>query len=170
MQKEALLLFLNDKNRLKKGDTMPYKLICTCILLTTLNGCMCVETVKNRPEGPKSVTLNSGLRYIILQEAKDESPIAQEGRAVTVHYTGWLDENGQQGKKFDSSVDRQQPFKFVLGIGQVIQGWDKGVVGMKVGEKRRLFIPSNLAYGSRGAGNIIPPNAALIFDVELLAV
>lgn len=149
---------------------MNYKLFYTYILLTTLNGCMSVETVNNRPEGPKSVTLNSGLRYTILQEAQEGSPIAQEGKLITVHYEGWLDEgDGQQGKKFDSSVDRKQPFKFVLGIGQVIQGWDKGVVGMRVGEKRRLFIPAQLAYGSRGAGNIIPPNAALIFDVELLA-
>jgi FKBP-type peptidyl-prolyl cis-trans isomerase len=148
---------------------MNYKLLSTYILLTTLNGCMGVETVEKRPEGPKSVTLNSGLRYIILQEAPEGSPIAQEGKLITVHYTGWLNQNDELGQKFDSSVDRNQPFKFVLGIGQVIQGWDKGVVGMKVGEKRRLFIPAQLAYGNRGAGNIIKPNAALIFDVELLA-
>lgn len=148
---------------------MNYKLFCTYILLTMLNGCMCVETVNNRPEGPRSVTLNSGLRYTILQEAQEGSPIAQEGKLITVHYEGWINKNDQLGEKFDSSVDRKQPFKFVLGIGQVIQGWDKGVVGMRVGEKRRLFIPAQLAYGSRGAGNLIPPNAALIFDVELLA-
>lgn len=148
---------------------MNYKLFCTYILLTTLNGCMCVETDNHTSEGPKSVTLNSGLRYTVLQEAPESNPVAQEGKTITVHYTGWLDKDGQPGQKFDSSVDRKQPFKFVLGVGQVIQGWDKGVLGMKVGEKRRLFIPAQLAYGSRGAGNLIPPHAALIFDVELLA-
>lgn len=150
---------------------MNHKLLCIYILLTTLNGCMCVEKVDNRPEGPRSVTLNSGLRYTVLQEAPEGSPVAQEGKLITVHYIGWLaTQDGQPGQEFDSSVARKQPFKFVLGIGQVIQGWDKGVLGMKVGEKRRLFIPAQLGYGSRGAGNIIPPHAALIFDVELLAV
>jgi FKBP-type peptidyl-prolyl cis-trans isomerase len=87
-----------------------------------------------------------------------------------VHYTGWLDNNGQPGTKFDSSIDRGQPFTFIIGVGQVIKGWDEGVMTMKVGEKRRLFIPASLGYGSRGAGQIIPPHASLIFDVELLKV
>lgn len=95
---------------------------------------------------------------------------AVKGKRVTVHYTGWLDENGEKGKKFDSSVDRGSPFTFSLGSGQVIKGWDEGVAGMKVGGKRTLYIPSQMGYGSRGAGGVIPPNAGLIFDVELLKV
>lgn len=91
---------------------------------------------------------------------------AKAGQAVSVHYTGWLTD----GKKFDSSVDRGQPFKFQLGAGQVIQGWDKGVAGMKVGGKRKLTIPPQMGYGERGAGGVIPPNATLIFEVELLGV
>lgn len=95
---------------------------------------------------------------------------AVKGKRVTVHYTGWLDENGQKGKKFDSSVDRGKPFTFSLGAGEVIKGWDEGVAGMKIGGKRTLHIPPQMGYGSRGAGGVIPPNASLIFDVELLKV
>ncbi len=91
---------------------------------------------------------------------------ATAGKKVKVHYTGWL----TNGTKFDSSVDRGTPFEFSLGAGQVIQGWDKGVAGMKVGGKRKLTIPSDLGYGATGAGNVIPPNATLVFEVELLGV
>ena len=98
---------------------------------------------------------------------------AESGFNVSVHYTGWLYDaaaEGKKGKKFDSSVDRGQPFEFALGAGQVIQGWDEGFAGMKIGGKRTLVIPSEMGYGARGAGGVIPPNATLIFDVELLDV
>ncbi len=94
-----------------------------------------------------------------------EGTVASKGQTVSVHYTGWL----ENGTKFDSSKDRDEPFVFKLGAGQVIRGWDEGVAGMKVGGARRLTIPSHLAYGDRGAGGVIPPKATLIFEVELLA-
>jgi len=99
-----------------------------------------------------------------------EGATAKAGNKVSVHYTGWLSDNGAKGKKFDSSVDRGQPFQFTLGAKQVIAGWDEGVAGMKVGGKRTLTIPPELGYGARGAAGAIPPNATLIFDVELLQV
>jgi peptidylprolyl isomerase len=112
------------------------------------------------------VTLPSGLKY--KDEVVGTGPEPKAGQKVTVQYTGWLDENGQKGKKFDSSRDRNQPFTFTIGAGQVIQGWDVGVATMKTGGKRTLVIPAELGYGSRGAGGLIPPGATLIFDVELL--
>jgi FKBP-type peptidyl-prolyl cis-trans isomerase len=111
----------------------------------------------------------SGLEYTILKPGLGESPKA--GQRVTVHYTGWLNAGDyEKGAKFDSSVDRGQPFGFVIGVGQVIKGWDEGVLAMKIGEQRRLFIPAVLGYGARGAGAVIPPNANLIFDVELIKI
>ena len=95
---------------------------------------------------------------------------ATKGQSVTVHYTGWLYNNSVQGAKFDSSKDRNDPFQFSLGAGMVIRGWDEGVAGMQVGGKRTLIIPPDLGYGARGAGGVIPPNATLKFDVELLGV
>lgn len=118
----------------------------------------------------EKITLPSGLQYEILQAAPDNAQSPKAGQPVAVHYTGWLEQNGELGTKFDSSVDRGEPFVFLVGVGQVIKGWDEGVLGMKVGEKRRFTIPAELGYGSRGAGGIIPPNATLIFDVELLGV
>ncbi len=113
-------------------------------------------------------TTASGLQY------EDTIPgtgaTAAAGQRVSVHYTGWLFNAGVQGSKFDSSKDRGQPFQFGLGAGQVIKGWDEGVQGMQVGGTRRLVIPSDLGYGARGAGGVIPPNATLLFEVELLAV
>lgn len=99
-----------------------------------------------------------------------DGAVATSGQKVTVHYTGWLYNDGVQGQKFDSSKDRGDPFAFKLGSGMVIQGWDEGVAGMKVGGARTLIIPASLGYGARGAGGVIPPNATLKFDVELLAV
>ena len=96
--------------------------------------------------------------------------VAQSGQRVTVHYTGWLYEKGTQGEKFDSSLDRRDPFVFQLGAGMVIRGWDEGVAGMRVGGKRTLIIPPDMGYGARGAGGVIPPNATLKFEVELLAL
>lgn len=107
---------------------------------------------------------DSGLKYEDTVEGT--GALAQKGQMVSVHYTGWL----ENGTKFDSSKDRNQPFSFKLGAGQVIRGWDEGVAGMKVGGTRKLTIPPALGYGSRGAGGVIPPNATLIFEVELLDI
>jgi FKBP-type peptidyl-prolyl cis-trans isomerase len=112
--------------------------------------------------------MEGGLKYT--DTVVGTGKIATSGHQVTVNYTGWLYENGVKGKKFDSSLDHGQPFSFMLGAGKVIKGWDEGVAGMKVGGKRTLIIPPNLAYGAHGAGNVIPPFATLIFDVELLKV
>jgi len=110
------------------------------------------------------ITTDSGLKYVDLVAGTGREATA--GNQVSVHYTGWL----TNGTKFDSSVDRKEPFSFPLGAGRVIKGWDEGVAGMKVGGKRKLSIPSQLGYGARGAGGVIPPNATLVFDVELLEV
>jgi peptidylprolyl isomerase len=122
------------------------------------------------PDAPTSVdaasytTTDSGLKYYDLVEGSGASP--ETGQTVNVHYTGWLED----GQMFDSSLSRGQPFSFQLGVGQVILGWDEGVASMKIGGKRQLVIPAELGYGARGAGNVIPPNATLIFEVELLDI
>lgn len=118
----------------------------------------------NMLDEPGTITTASGLK--LLDRVVGSGDEAKAGDKVTVHYTGTL----TNGSKFDSSLDRGQPFTFALGAGQVIKGWDEGVAGMKVGGKRKLVIPANLGYGARGAGNVIPPNATLIFEVELLKV
>ncbi|MCP4705736.1 MAG: FKBP-type peptidyl-prolyl cis-trans isomerase [candidate division Zixibacteria bacterium] len=110
------------------------------------------------------ITTESGLKYV--DEVVGEGASPEKGQTVTVHYTGFLED----GTKFDSSVDRGQQFQFKIGVGQVIKGWDEGVMSMKVGGKRKLIIPAELGYGARGAGGVIPPNATLIFDVELFDV
>jgi peptidylprolyl isomerase len=110
------------------------------------------------------VTTDSGLQYVDITEGTGAMP--QAGQRVTVHYTGTLED----GTKFDSSRDRGRPFTFQIGVGQVIKGWDEGVSTMRVGGQRKLVIPAELGYGSRGAGGVIPPNATLIFDVELLRI
>nr|MBI3612243.1 FKBP-type peptidyl-prolyl cis-trans isomerase [Nitrospirota bacterium] len=110
------------------------------------------------------ITTSSGLSYEDITIGT--GPAAKGGQTVSVHYTGWL----ENGTKFDSSKDRKQPFDFLLGMGQVIKGWDEGVQGMQVGGVRKLTIPSALGYGARGAGGVIPPHATLIFEVELLKV
>jgi FKBP-type peptidyl-prolyl cis-trans isomerase len=114
------------------------------------------------------IEMPNGLKYT--DSKIGDGATATAGSKVSVHYTGWLYNNGVKGTKFDSSVDRGKPFEFILGAHQVIAGWDEGVAGMKVGGKRTLIIPPELGYGARGAGGVIPPNATLMFDVELLGV
>ncbi len=126
---------------------------------------------ENKMESDKAgrIKTASGLEYEVIHRATGEIQ-PSKGKHVTVHYTGWLNDNGEKGRKFDSSVDRGRPFTFIIGVGQVIAGWDEGVMGMKVGEKRRLYIPAALGYGAHGFPPVIPANANLIFDVELLSV
>ncbi|WP_284694258.1 FKBP-type peptidyl-prolyl cis-trans isomerase [Rhodoplanes serenus] len=114
------------------------------------------------------MTTPSGLIITDITVGTGATP--RQGQTCVMHYTGWLYENGTKGKKFDSSVDRGRPFEFPLGMGRVIKGWDEGVATMKVGGKRTLVIPPELGYGARGAGGVIPPNATLMFEVELLDV
>jgi FKBP-type peptidyl-prolyl cis-trans isomerase len=134
------------------------------LVFTPLFGWGGTMTANEKGSNAGETVTASGLKYV--DQAVGTGDVAVAGKTVSVHYTGWL----ENGKKFDSSVDRGQPFSFPLGAGRVIKGWDEGVQGMKVGGKRKLTIPSDLGYGSRGAGGVIPPNATLIFDVELLGV
>jgi FKBP-type peptidyl-prolyl cis-trans isomerase len=127
-----------------------------------------VPTTAAAQTAGKTMTTASGLQIIDSTVGTGASP--KSGQICVMHYTGWLYENGQKGKKFDSSVDRNEPFEFPIGQHRVIAGWDEGVATMKVGGKRTLIIPPALGYGARGAGGAIPPNATLMFDVELLAV
>ncbi len=127
------------------------------------------ETTQKESSSPMMKT-TSGIEYTILQAADDTAHCPQPGDNVSVHYTGWLNDEGKPGVQFDSSIDRGEPFRFKVGVGYVIRGWDETVLSMKEGEKRRVIIPSHLAYGARGAGSVIPPHASLIFDIELLKI
>jgi len=139
---------------------MGLALLAICGLLVAVGTSMADE----KKDEPKVITTDSGLKYSDLKVGTGDT--AKKGDTVEVHYTGWL----KNGKKFDSSLDRGKPFSFQLGAGRVIKGWDEGVAGMKVGGKRKLIIPSKLAYGEAGAGDVIPPNAELTFEVELLKI
>lgn len=134
------------------------------IMFTVLGAVSMSACGEQEPESSESSTPTDSL--VVEDEVIGEGPAAKSGDVVTVHYTGWLTD----GTKFDSSLDRNQPFAFVLGQRQVIAGWDQGVAGMKVGGKRKLTIPPDLGYGARGAGEVIPPNATLVFEVELLQI
>jgi peptidylprolyl isomerase len=136
------------------------------ILAAALSGSF--VTLASAQTAGKTMTTASGLQITDSVAGTGVSP--KTGQTCVMHYTGWLYVNGAKGKKFDSSVDRGQPFEFPIGTGRVIKGWDEGVATMKVGGKRTLIIPPALGYGAKGAGGVIPPNATLIFDVELLAV
>jgi FKBP-type peptidyl-prolyl cis-trans isomerase len=125
-------------------------------------------TMSQSADAQPVTTTPDGLQIIDTKAGTGASP--RTGQTAVVHYTGWLYVNGKKGDKFDSSVDRNEPFEFKIGMHQVIAGWDEGVATMKVGGKRTLIIPPALGYGARGAGGVIPPNATLIFDVELLGV
>jgi FKBP-type peptidyl-prolyl cis-trans isomerase len=127
-----------------------------------------MPTTASAQTAGKPMTTASGLQIIDSKVGTGATP--KPGQICVMHYTGWLYEDGKKGKKFDSSVDRNEPFEFPIGQRKVIAGWDEGVASMKVGGKRTLIIPPALGYGARGAGGVIPPNATLIFDVELLDV
>ncbi|HWV43503.1 FKBP-type peptidyl-prolyl cis-trans isomerase [Pseudorhodoplanes sp.] len=146
-------------------------LMAACAAIATLSiattGILSMSDDASAQSG-KPVTTASGLQMIDTQAGTGASP--KSGQTAVVHYTGYLNDNGKKGKKFDSSVDRGSPFEFPIGQGRVIKGWDEGVATMKVGGKRTLIIPPELGYVARGAGGVIPPNATLIFDVELLGV
>ena len=147
-------------------------LMAACAAIATISivstGFLIMSNDNASAQSGKPVTTSSGLQMIDTQAGTGASP--KQGQTAVVHYTGYLNDNGNKGKKFDSSVDRGQPFEFPIGQGRVIKGWDEGVASMKVGGKRTLIVPPNLGYGARGAGGVIPPNATLMFDVELLGV
>lgn len=145
-------------------------LISACSLVIASSACT-KKTEEPSAETAKGNTMTATASTAVTSLKSEDLKVgtgteAASGKRVKVHYTGWLTD----GKKFDSSVDRGQPFEFNLGAGQVIRGWDQGVVGMKVGGKRKLTIPSDMGYGAQGAGGVIPPNATLVFEVELLGV
>ena len=145
---------------------MPIRLVCATVVLAIIAAFAPVG--RSDAADNQVIEMPDGLKYTDTKIG--DGATARAGNKVSVHYTGWLSDNGAKGKKFDSSVDRGQPLPFTLGAHQVIAGWDEGVAGMKVGGKRTLTIPPQLGYGAAGFGAVIPPNATLIFDVELLQV
>ena len=151
-----------------------FNLLLASIFVVSLNACKAESTTTTQEKNAMTESTESNiteLKKIDTQVGTGRE--AEPGFNISVHYTGWLYDaaaTDKKGKKFDSSLDRKQPFDFALGAGQVIQGWDEGFAGMKIGGKRTLVIPPEMGYGARGAGGVIPPNATLIFDVELLDV
>lgn len=147
------------------------QLIGLSLMLLSITGC---QAQSNSATNKEAIQMSANVNALQkIDTMVGEGREAEVGFNVTVHYTGWLydaSKEDHKGKKFDSSLDRNAPFNFFLGGSQVIEGWDVGVQGMKVGGKRTLIIPSDMGYGARGAGGVIPPNAALVFDVELLGV
>lgn len=154
---------------MKRNLSFKISLMLACLFTAGCNA-------QSNPTTQEKPAMTQGANITTLQKIDTQVGTGREAEAgfnVTVHYTGWIYDasaEGGKGKKFDSSLDRKQPFNFFLGGGQVIQGWDEGFAGMKIGGKRTLIIPSEMGYGARGAGGAIPPNANLIFDVELLDV
>lgn len=146
---------------------MKKNILCLSLFVLVISGCYGkIDEKKNMVK-----TMENGLKYSVITEPKAGAKKPARGSVVTVHYTGWLqDKDGNKGKKFDSSRDRGNPFSFIIGVGQVIRGWDEGVMDMSVGEERSLIIPPHLGYGAHGAGAVIPGNATLIFDVELISI
>ena len=155
---------------------MPKKYIAVCALLLVLVlGAVIALQANNKDSSPPQPVSSppQQTELTMIDHKVGTGATAESGKTVIVHYTGWLYDAAapdNKGKKFDSSRDRNQPFGFALGAGQVIKGWDQGVAGMQVGGQRTLIIPPELGYGERGAGGVIPPNATLVFDVELLEV
>ena len=147
------------------------KMIKNILILIAMLSCTSLSYAIELVNEEKSKMQDKGITELIIIDNKvGDGREAEKGLTVTVHYTGWLYENGEKTTKFDSSVDRREPFNFVLGVGQVIKGWDSGVNGMQVGGSRTIIIPSSMGYGSRGAGDVIPPNSDLIFEVELVEI
>ena len=145
------------------------KLFVTIILLLSFGSTWAIDITLEKTLKEE----NKMTEFTIIDNQFGEGREAEKGLTITVHYSGWIydeNEDDKKGNKFDSSKDRNEPFTFVLGVGQVIKGWDDGFAGMKIGGTRTIIIPSEMGYGSRGAGSVIPPNADLIFDVELLGI
>jgi FKBP-type peptidyl-prolyl cis-trans isomerase FkpA len=145
------------------------KLFVTIVLLLSFGSTWAIDITLEKTLKKE----NKMTEFTIIDNQLGEGREAEKGLTITVHYSGWIydeNEDDKKGNKFDSSKDRNEPFTFVLGVGQVIKGWDDGFAGMKIGGTRTIIIPSEMGYGTRGAGSVIPPNTDLIFDVELLGI